>query len=67
MFLAKPYANNFSNCQRFKTIREAKSFLDKYTEYQMPVFEWISIGKILGTDNIGHMGNVYNLSVEDYK
>lgn len=64
MFLAKPYANNFSGCQRFKTVKDAKNFLDNYTEYKMPVVDWINVGKILGTDKVG---NVYDLVVDDYK
>jgi len=64
MFLAKPNANNFLDCKSFASIQGAKTFLDNYTEYKMTLLDWISIGKILGTDKTG---NTYDLIIEDYE
>ena len=46
---------NRNNSQTFNTIKEAKLFLDDYTEYRLPAEEWIVLGKIKEVDSFGQL------------
>jgi len=45
-FLATPKLNNKIDSKIFDTAKEAKKYLDEYTELPMPIQDWIMVGKI---------------------
>jgi hypothetical protein len=47
MFIAKPNDMNFSNSQKFADMFAAQSYLEQVTGVNMPMDEWIILGKIL--------------------
>lgn len=67
MFLAKPNAMNFNGCKRFYSVKEAMIFLEKTTEYKMPLRDWIEIGKIMKTDSVGNTFNFTDKELEALK
>jgi|GEM_PF-6270331 len=64
MFLAKPNAMNFNGVQRFKTVKEAMKFLETVTEYKMPLYDWLSIGKIIKSDSVGNVSEFSEEEIE---
>jgi len=67
MFLAKPNLINFSGSKKFKTLREAKLFLESVTEYKMSLEDWICIGKILKTDSVGNVSEFTETEIKKLK
>lgn len=63
-YMAKPSVSNWSGSRMFETLPEARNFLEKITEYQMKIVDWIMIGKILKVDI---MGNEYEITEEEIK
>jgi hypothetical protein len=53
MFIAKPNDMNFSNSQKFADMFEAQSYLEQVTGVNMPMDEWIILGKILEVNPYG--------------
>ena len=53
MFIAKPNDMNFSNSQKFTDMFEAQSYLEHMTGVNMPMDEWIILGKILEVNPYG--------------
>jgi len=53
MFIAKPNDMNFSNSQKFTSMFEAQSYLENTTGVNMPMDEWIILGKILEVNPYG--------------
>lgn len=53
MFVAKPNDMNFSNSQKFTDMFEAQAYLEKVTGVNMPMDEWIILGKILEVNPYG--------------
>lgn len=47
MFIAKPNDINFSNSKEFSSMFDAQAYLEGYTGVNMPMDEWIILGKIL--------------------
>jgi hypothetical protein len=53
MFMAKPNDMNFSNSQKFIDMFEAQAYLEQITGVNMPMDEWIILGKILEVNSHG--------------
>ena len=53
MFVAKPNDMNFSNSQKFADMFEAQAYLEKVTGVNIPMDEWIILGKILEVNPYG--------------
>jgi hypothetical protein len=61
MFIAKPNDMNFSNSQKFADMFAAQTYLEETTGVNMPMDEWIILGKILevGVDGAPAMPEFY--------
>ena len=46
-FLAKPKINNMIDSKIFPTAKEARKYLEQYTEIQMRIEDWMLIEKII--------------------
>jgi hypothetical protein len=47
MFIAKPNLNNTIASKEFETAKQARKYLEEYTEIKMPLQDWIGLGKII--------------------
>jgi len=55
MFLAKPNERNLSNSVQFEDMFQAQAYLEETTGINMPMDEWIILGKILEIGGDGAM------------
>ena len=52
-FLAKPKIQNKIDSKIFPTAKEARKYLEQYTEIQMRIEDWMLIGKIIEVPDEG--------------